>query len=346
MVIIIDALRRAFRCIIAALYWLQKKCCQMWTRAFVWLALATVGVLALLLAPIGFGDAEWRQALENSGHAPMFAVLAALTAHWLRAQHVRRIDVKNAYSAAFAFAVALGGLGELLQGLTPTRDPEWMDLFNDALGAVAGLAAYALWMESWPRRARRALFAAICAVLLAEGAQVATIAYSYWVRWSQFPELATFQTSAGHHFMRAEAAESGVAQLPARWARTPGERCFYVSPVADGQWVGAGVKEPWPDWREYSRLSLDLVNPVAQPIALTLRIDDALHNHEYSDRYNRDLQVAAESRVALKVDLDAVRHAPASRPMDMSSIALVLLFQDRTLGAQPFYLCGVKLERD
>jgi len=301
--------------------------------------------MLLLLAPIGFGQAEWRRTLENTMHAPLFAGVAVVLAHRLRAGSKDVGARKKAYVGAFAVAAAIGALGEVLQGFAPGRDPEWIDLGNDALGAAGGLAVYALWKETISLRVRAMLYAAAFVAAVVITAPLAIAARHYWQRWRQLPELATWSASAGHHFMRADAADSGVALLPARWERMPGELCYYVSPVAEGQWVGAGVREPWPDWREYSRLSFDLVNPVAQPIALVLRIDDVRHNHEYSDRYNAPLHVAGESRVTLKVNLDAIRRAPASRLMDMSSIALVLLFQERARGAQPFYLCGLRLER-
>jgi VanZ family protein len=77
-------------------------------------------------------------ALRKLGHLVEFGILAIL---WYRALTPR----PRAAMMAFAITAAYGGVDELRQWFTPSREPAVTDVMVDGLGAVLGLAA---WTEA------------------------------------------------------------------------------------------------------------------------------------------------------------------------------------------------------
>lgn len=94
-----------------------------WTAAILWLSLTA--------HPLHFNARllDW----DKFDHAAAYALLTLLGG-WVFALFIR--SSTKAWLAAFLFAVLLGGLMEIAQGLfTTVRTPDWRDLLADAVGA-------------------------------------------------------------------------------------------------------------------------------------------------------------------------------------------------------------------
>lgn len=89
-------------------------------------AVLVVMVTFLSLAPPGEGSARLPDKLV---HFATYFVLA----FWFVSLTPRRWHV------AFAGVILLGGVIELLQGLTPQRFPEWLDFLANTSGAILAL---------------------------------------------------------------------------------------------------------------------------------------------------------------------------------------------------------------
>ena len=116
-----------------------------------------------------------------------------------------------------------------------------------------------------------------------------------------------------------------IVDLPAPWAQRAGERALRLGFDA-GHAPAVQVVEPSPDWRGYSVIAADLVNPTEEEVGLTLRIHDATHDWSHKDRLNLPVVLAPRTRTTIRVALSEVQAAPASRPMDLGRIANVMLF--------------------
>jgi hypothetical protein len=299
------------------------------------------GTLLLLVAPIGLGSGAFARALENSAHAPLFALIAVVLLIWLRYLNWPIACVRQ-YLLALAGAVALGGIGEIAQSFTASRHAEWIDLVNDLLGAAAGLSLYALYDKRLVLNAfrRRALLFVVVAALLAVAAPVAQLSFMYWQRWQQLPALATWQSQAGHHFVISDSAELTVIAAP---LCASSEAALQVSPTGASRWVGVTLEEPWPDWSSYSQLAIDVANPNDRPLEVVLRINDQLHNNDYDDRFNRGFDIPAHARTTLQIPLSDIQAAPKTRQLDLNNVTRLVLFQDASRRAQTMYVCGVRL---
>jgi VanZ family protein len=99
--------------------------------------LVLVMTLALLPPQVPMPTTGW----DKANHALAFAVLAVLG----RAAYPRHTTV------VLIGLLAYGGLIELLQGLTPHRMAEWLDVGADSVGLVAG----SMLTRVSPRRLRQ-----------------------------------------------------------------------------------------------------------------------------------------------------------------------------------------------
>jgi VanZ family protein len=310
--------------------------------AAVWLGL----LFLALLTPLPPARSEFMQTLSDAAHGPLFVLTAGGVLLWLRTR-TRQIAAGSAYIQAFLIAVMLGGIGEIAQFLfTSTRHAQWKDVFTDACGALAGLGIYAqfdsaLKNESATRHQMRWL-AAVAIILI-----ISPVVWSgtfYVERTGQAPELLTWSSSWGHHFMRAGGATARIEPLPPSWKNTR-EHALYISPDSIGRWAGITIEEPLPDWNGYQHLAIELINPNDRPLKLTLRIDDHHHNQDYNDRFNGSLRVAALTSTVIRVPLKEVLHAPAGRTTDLEQISKLVLFEDKQEASLPFYLVSLRLEK-
>jgi VanZ family protein len=105
----------------------------LWSWAFAGCALAVL-VLALMPAPPPVLSTGW----DKSNHLLAFAVQA-----WLGSQ-----AYPQRRPAVLLGLLTFGGLIEVLQSFTPTRDADWMDLMADGLGILIG---WLLWRLLKPK---------------------------------------------------------------------------------------------------------------------------------------------------------------------------------------------------
>jgi VanZ family protein len=275
--------------------------------------------------------------LNNAAHAPVFGALAVVLLLLLR--QVMALREWQRYAAALVLAVAIGGLIELIQPAFG-RGAEWIDLRNDALGAVAGLALAASLAA--PRRWTLLIGAVALAPVLWPVLE-ASIAYASRAR--EFPTLLGDDSRADRYFIRALGIELVTTALPPPWKRANDPRSLRIL-IAGGSWPGITHSEPQPDWRGYSRLLLDLTNPGSSPLMLTVRVHDREHDNRSSDRFNRRIELAAAQRRTIVIPLADVEQAPDGRQLDLARIAGLIVFADAdpALIGRQFYVTRVWLE--
>jgi len=301
-------------------------------------------MLFLLLAPISLGRSELDRALEDSMHAPLFGIVAVITLMWLR--NVKPLpSFSREYLRALTIAVVLGAFGEIAQSMTDTRHAEWRDLAYDLFGALAGLSVCALFdrRRHLRTRVRRKLTAMAAVSALVVATPVGAAVFHRWQMWYGLPELGTWHWDVEHRSIKPIGAEITNIGLSATAESNGCDVALNVSPDGAGRWVGVSLDEPWPDWGIYSFLQIQAVNPVGEPLRLIVRIEDEAHNGELDDRYNKEFEIPGNRGSTLRIPLVDVLSAPASRRMEMTRIARIVLFQDAAKGSQAFYLCGIRL---
>jgi hypothetical protein len=259
------------------------------------------------------------------------------------------------YSLALLIALVLGGLSEIAQSFTGSRYARINDWISDGLGAVAGLATYATFDSRLQLRIASKVGMLLLSVVAMACVFVPVLdaGMSAYQRQAQFPMLVTWHAPSGYQPLTATEVSNVVTSVPAEWRRSAGELAMYVQPhatqpaadpdTAPESYPGVTLEEPWPKWSDHRVLIIDIVNPNSADLLMTLRINDRRHNNRFADRFNRRLQIAPHQRTEIVIPLDDIARGPEQRAMDLSAIAKLMLFQDGRRGAQPFYLCGIRL---
>ena len=256
--------------------------------------------------------------LNNAAHAPVFGALAIVLLLLLRRSAMAEWQC---YAAAFGVAVAIGALIEWIQPMIG-RGAEWIDLRNDALGAIAGLALMASM-----RSRRWILLLVAIAALMPVAWPVAEAALANMARARQFPTILGFESPRSLYFISSRGIELAPSALPWPWQRADDPISLRVQ-VVGGQWPGLTHEEPQADWRGYSRLMLDLTNPDARPLTLTLRVHDRAHDNQSSDRFNRTFTIPGAARQTVSIALEEIERGPLDRRLDLSRVAGLILFGD------------------
>jgi len=312
--------------------------------------LALLSLLLVIRIPSG---REWVRVSLDASHGPIFAVVAMLVAALLAGR--RGSAQADAwpdwplYRKALAISVALGALIEFLQHFAG-RPPSLFDVMTDTAGALAGLSAWtlatrpatgepraAIGRNPWPVVA---LGLAGLAFVLWRPLQVA-LAYAH--RAAAFPVIADFSSAHGLDFVSTDGLGAARANVPAPWAREPGERALEIRYDPEHP-PAVQVLEPQRDWRAYSVIAVDLTNAGPSELSLVLRILDATHDWSHEDRFNLPLVIPPQTRTTVRIALPAVEAAPATRRMDMARIANAMLFARPPATPGALYVSRVWLE--
>jgi hypothetical protein len=213
---------------------------------------------------------------------------------------------------------------------------------TDAAGAAAGLALWSLVRRQpgdpvWPATA-----IALAGITFIAWPPLQT-ARAYVNRSAAFPAIVDFRGSEGLRFVTTEGSPAWIAPVPEPWAEQADERALCIR--YDERHVAAmRILEPQADWRGYSIIAVDITNPAERELQLTLRVFDAAHDWNHSDRLNLPLVIPPKTRTTIRVALAAVESAPQGRSMDLSRIADVMLFGRESQPPARFCLSRIWLE--
>lgn len=315
-----------------------------------WIALLVIGILlaAVVFAPVP-GDTRWIRTLHNSAHAPIFGCVSLLTLLIVRG-HPRfaSVGLAGQYALALAAALILGILTELLQ-IPVGRDAEVDDALHDVIGAIALLGIFAAF-DPRVRASMHANFIRLAAAVIGVAALAVAVApvtraaMKYQQRDERFPVLADFAERYDRYFILQQSAEFSAAELPAPWASKAGEEAMHVT-LFDGAYPGLDFIELWPDWSAYSTLAVDLTNPTSQSLTLLLRIHDAAHNNQPTDRFSRRFELPPRTRQVLRIPLRDIAAGPQARELDLRKVAGMIIFRaDDSPRANELYFSRAWLE--
>jgi hypothetical protein len=304
---------------------------------------AIILLAAVVFVPVP-GRGQWLRVLQDFGHAPAFGCIALIALFWIRTStEPLTISAGGQYFIAFVVAVTLGGLTELAQFVVK-RDPSWHDLRRDVMGAAAFLGLAVAFDSRLRRFTKIACLLLAVTLLVAHTLPVITMTRAYERRGAIFPALTAFADRRDLYFLQPQWSRIGIAALPPAYASSGEEKGLYVTLMA-GDWPGVDFYEPAPDWRGFRTLAMDFVNPTAQPQHLAIRIHDAVHNYEFTDRFNRKFEVAPHGRSTIRIPLTDIESAPQGRRLDLQHIADFLIFRGPDSTATEFYVVSVRLEK-
>jgi len=274
--------------------------------------------------------------IENAGHTPLFFLITLGLMYAVRDHRgftEGRLAAARLYAFGFLGGVGAGFLSEVIQRPLH-RDASWEDVFADAIGAVSALGVYALFDRRFPVKAWQRLLAVLVVVasFAIYVAPIVTMTRAYLHRHGEFPVLADFDSP-----------------IELTWTIGFGARREIIDDALSVEFVaedfpGVALYEPVPDWTGFKTLVIDVQNPAAELLKLSVRVHDLSHKFQYNDRYNGHFDLAAGERRTLRISLEDIRHAPRTRLMDMRRISDITLFRGAPIGSRQLRVFKVSLE--
>lgn len=286
-------------------------------------AAIAAALLTVILVPPPALTHAW-DVIWDTGHILIFGTVAVATAQTLRSWRVKPWWLPP--TVGLLVSAVLGGLLELEHWRNPGRAAEWIDFWNDLLGAAIFLALWLAQDKAFPGSAwaRGAGVLAAGALTLIALVPLAGMVADYRQRQTLFPLLLDADHPATIEFIRWREAELARVLAPSSW-QTPADRYIFRLRMAAGEYPGLELVEPWPDWTGFGWLEIDFLVEGADAVDLELRIDDQHHNQAYEDRFNTVLHLLP-GKQTVRISLDEVLQGPQHRLTDMQHIRQAAFF--------------------
>ncbi|MDH3627920.1 MAG: hypothetical protein OEV00_01675 [Acidobacteriota bacterium] len=308
--------------------------------SWVWLVLLIAPLVFLHFTPMGRATTIGLE-LRNLGHIPLFAcVTLALL------QLLSRPDrsIRARYAWAIGISIFLGITSEALQ-IPLRRDADPQDLGRDVIGvALAVLFSRWVWERTRKRRQGVLLFMLVTLVVIAVTAWPLYQAIgAVQSRSRAFPTLFDFEHEWQRYYI--DSVGTGVLwrESPKSWERpesSTAARIFF----GNLRFPRVTFDELHPDWTEYDLLAFELFSEQPHAVKITLTIDDAKHDFQWADRYNRRLHIAP-GRNEIRIPLEEVRLGPGARELDLRSIVSMSLYFSNPHETRVLWIDDVRLER-
>ena len=286
---------------------------------------------ALLFVPLPIPPTYAGRTVENAGHTPLFMLITLGVLVTLQKDF--SLDGLKLYALAGFIGVGGGLLTEVIQKPL-RRDASWEDVASDAVGVLLAMAVYAMF----DRRAGFGRATRIGALLIAGGCAaiyltpLIDMTRAYLHRDGQFPVIADFRSSTELFWI----VGYGVNRSLVRGA-------LDIEFSAD-EFPGVSFHEPVADWSQYRTLLIDVENPDADPLVMTVRVHDRGRGRMFNDRFNRRFDLEPLERRTLRIALEDVRRGPRDRLMDMRQISDITVFRGTRTGSRHLRIYSVRLE--
>lgn len=289
----------------------------------------------------------WRE-FTNAGHAPLFGVLSIAVLVLSRTWITRlKLPIHHYYLSATATSVT-GFLTEVVQYFTP-RDASALDMVYNLIGIFSFLLIAAsfdknLWAVPLFRVSRSRAVVRLLAVILFSTAFISfgTIAMAHAHRKVQFPVILDFESWLDKSFLETSFARVDFVSPPEEWASNMSSRVAKWT-ITPNRLSTVTIQYPNPIWTGYNNLYLEIFSTLAQPMPITLRVNDVQHNFELTDRFNTTIEIQPGAN-PVTIPLSQIESAPQGRKMDMSSIANIILFTSVTAKGQTLFIDNIQLE--
>ncbi len=303
-------------------------------------ALAASLVVVVLFA-IQFANPSrgglWLRTFYDSLHVPLFGVIAVCLllvtpAAW---------GFRTRMVAVSGLVIGLSALSEAAQ-IPVERDASIADFLANLAGAAGFLIVAVTCMRNVPvsRMRARLLRLVGTAFVIAPLVPLALVTAAYAERASALPSLVRFDSQLSRVFVHPQGARLNVKR-----DQSSG-RAFAEIVLLEGTWPGVTFDDIWPNWEGYSDLVVEIENPDAEELSISIRVNDRQHHEgsqEYGDRFNRKIALAPGLNV-IRISLHDVELAPESRKMDLADISKLIIFASREQAGRRFVIHSVYLE--
>lgn len=275
----------------------------------------------------------------DAGHAPLFFLVTV----WIYLLlSLSAISQKARLNIACILGVALAAMAEVIQPYF-SRDAEWGDLINGALGAV--LAAWLIHIVQLPSIFRPAMGFAAVSCLVA----VYTLfpAFQAWqagrLRDQSFPLIASYEHAIELHLwssiLEKGATASALFERSVKFA-SAGEHSLYVKTFVN-RYAGVTLDAGGLDIASAKTLEVEVFNP-GKPFEITIRIDDDGEVTQFDQRFNKTIPLRSGQTLVM-IPISEIRRGVVSREFNLTAIRRIMLFVGKQSQQQEFYIDNLRV---
>ncbi len=289
----------------------------MTVRTKKWLAFLSI----LLSSPFFFiGGPSYKglrslNSLWDLGHVLFFTLFTSLLYFFVSERKTRK-DGFVEFIQIFFLVLLLGIFIELLQMLATSRYPDIFDIMRNQLGCLIAFAYMGYERIGWSAQKLRGFRVTVILLLFVALWPFGRDFLDEAIARYQFPLLSGFETP----FEKGRWIDKRQLSLEKKIVRS-GSKSLKVK-LSTANYSGTSLYQFESDWRDYRWLHFSLYNPLGRQLTIHCRIHDVHHDEggqPYADRFHRKF-VLEKGWNDLKISLEDVRLAPASREMDMANI--------------------------
>jgi len=286
-------------------------------------------------------DNSTYSAVQNFGHFVLFVVLGYVFLKLIL--ELVQVRVVLALLLATGILVALGLGIELFQKSLDGRTASLHDLVLDIAGMLSGyllLLGVSLWRQGNRGRCAAASLGIVVLTSVAAKPMVEFIGFDLFR--SPLPIVRDFRPPFAVKNIEAyEGAEykSVSLDLP-----EIGHRPVLRVEFSERLYSGVIFHEFGSNWSDYQALSINIFSVLRTTRQVELRINDRLHNNQYSDRYNGSFSISPGLNnllVPLESIINRGGNPDSERRMDIDDVSQIQFFSN---DVEPFAIYIVKIE--
>jgi len=283
------------------------------------------------------GDNFALSALQDSGHAVVFALFT-----WLLLHVVKAYEDQSRFKTNLQICLVSLSIGICIELIQPFlgRDSSVLDALYDLIGCTAAGMFYHARNSSSDTTKKRLQYSASFLLLSAATLPLSKVAVLLQQQLA-VPTLSSFENSWEHSIRKVGLGTTLIIDVsPEQWKANNSQVAKIV--FGNARYPGVSFPHIYGDWSDYGYLQFDIYSEQPEPLQIILRIHDALHNGEYGDRYNRRLLIQPGLN-HVNIDLNSVKAAPAARALQMDQIASMTLFMISPNTPAEIYLDDIRL---
>jgi len=303
------------------------------THTFILIPVAAIFAVLLF---VGGPDASTLRSfryLWGMGHLFSFSLWTYFYTNWRS-----HLTFKRQLLEVLFLVFIVGGVVELIQGQIG-REASWVDLGNDLIGGLAGVAFFSSVRSTLSFWSLKFLQLGVLLLIVWSFSPVAKVLIDDVIAREQFPLLSDFETPLESSRWSGSARRNVVDDI-----HFSGTSALKVQ-LSTQLYSGLGLKEFPRDWSAYRFISLQVFNPDSEPLKLHFRIHDRYHyehDNAYSDRFNASF-ILRQGWNHLQISLDKVARAPKTRRLDLTQVAGMGVFVGKLPQKRIIYLDEVRL---
>jgi len=280
---------------------------------------------------------RWFKEIWNFGHIIFFALFTAILLR--KTPLLISLDVLWQISIVMGIALILGISIELAQN-TIGRSLDKADIFRNLIGAWTGFFFFSpekLKLRNLTIRSGQVLGVALITLQI--------IAYSF-VLIDDYRIHRDTPLLAGFEHKAELKRWSGIAKYSLSSEQKISGNSSMKIKLGTEKYSNTSLNAFIRDWSKFKSLSASFYNPQSEPLEITIKITDIVHNRgkqAYHNRFNREIELKPGWNL-IGIDTVDIKNAPKNRAMKMTHISKVTFFSSNLESPKIVFVDNVKLQ--